>query len=92
MYSKEVILKAAEIGEISMIDAKHLVSLLDEAKTIINTVDNDNFDNHQAESFIMQDGDVYLLKVENTHRVNSLVAADSGIDRYLITYTVVTKN
>ena len=31
-YSKEEIIKAAEIGEINMLDAKHIVSLLDEAK------------------------------------------------------------
>lgn len=30
-YTKEEFLKAAEIGEVSMIDAKHTVSLLDEA-------------------------------------------------------------
>jgi len=30
-YTKEQFLKAAEIGEVSMIDAKHIVSLLDEA-------------------------------------------------------------
>ena len=34
-YTKEEFLKAAEIGEVSMIDAKHIVSLLDEAKHII---------------------------------------------------------
>ena len=43
MYTKEEILKAAEIGEVSMIDARHIVSLLDEAKTILNdTVIGDN--------------------------------------------------
>ena len=31
-YTKEEILKAAEIGEVSMIDANHIVSLLDEAR------------------------------------------------------------
>jgi len=31
-YTKEEFLKAAEIGEVSMIDAKRIVSLLDEAK------------------------------------------------------------
>jgi hypothetical protein len=31
-YTKEEFLKAAEIGEVSMIDAKHIVSLLDEIK------------------------------------------------------------
>jgi hypothetical protein len=35
-YTTEVILKAAEIGEVSMIDAKHIVSLLDEAYRIVN--------------------------------------------------------
>jgi hypothetical protein len=30
-YTKEQILIAAEIGEVSMIDARHIVSLLDEA-------------------------------------------------------------
>jgi len=35
MYTVEEILKAAEIGEVSMIDAKHTVSLLDEAKHIL---------------------------------------------------------
>lgn len=34
-YTKEEILKAAEIGEVSMIDAKHIVSLLDEAKQAV---------------------------------------------------------
>lgn len=31
-YTKEEFLKAAEIGEVSMIDAKYIVSLLDEIK------------------------------------------------------------
>jgi hypothetical protein len=35
-YSKEDVLKAAEIGEVSLIDAKHIVSLLDEAKQLNN--------------------------------------------------------
>ena len=35
-YTKTEFLKAAEIGEVSMIDAKHVVSLLDEAKQIVN--------------------------------------------------------
>lgn len=35
LYTKEEILKAAEIGEVSMIDAKHIVSLLDRAKSEI---------------------------------------------------------
>ena len=31
-YTKEEFLKAAELGEVSMIDAKHIVSRLDEIK------------------------------------------------------------
>ena len=31
-YTKEDFLKAAELGEVSMIDAKHIVSRLDEVK------------------------------------------------------------
>ena len=31
-YTKEEFLKAAELGEVSMIDAKHIVSLLDDVK------------------------------------------------------------
>ena len=31
-YTKEEFLKAAELGEVSMIDAKYIVSLLDEVK------------------------------------------------------------
>ena len=37
-YTKEEILKAAEIGEVSMIYARHIVSLLDEARRIINYI------------------------------------------------------
>ena len=35
-YTKEEILKAGEIGEVSMIDVRHVVSLLDEARVIID--------------------------------------------------------
>lgn len=34
-YTVEEILKAAEMGEVSMIDAKHIVSYLDEARGVI---------------------------------------------------------
>lgn len=34
-YTKQEFLKAAEIGEVSMIDAKHVVSLLDEARAAL---------------------------------------------------------
>ena len=43
-YTKEQILIAAEIGEVSMIDAKHVVSLLDEAVILERkrTADDEN--------------------------------------------------
>lgn len=37
-YTKEEFLKAAEIGEVSMIDAMHVVSLLDEARQKLNYI------------------------------------------------------
>jgi Zn finger protein HypA/HybF involved in hydrogenase expression len=40
-YTKEEILKAAELGEVSMIDANHIVSLLDEAKTLLGNIKNE---------------------------------------------------
>jgi hypothetical protein len=43
-YTKEEFLKAAEIGEVSMIDAKHIVSLLDEARHILKV----GFDCHKG--------------------------------------------
>jgi hypothetical protein len=36
-YTKQEFLKAAEIGEVSMIDARHIVSLLDEAREILTS-------------------------------------------------------
>jgi len=37
-YTKAEYLKAAELGEVSMIDAEHVVSLLDEARNEINAL------------------------------------------------------
>ena len=36
-YTVEEYLKAAEIGEVSMIDAKHTTSLLDEARKVLKS-------------------------------------------------------
>lgn len=51
VYTTEEILKAAEIGEVSMIDANHIVSLLDEARNIIGNsepeIKNDFFLTHE---------------------------------------------
>ena len=41
LYSEDEILKAAEIGEVSMIDAKHIVSLLFEARIQLSGHNNE---------------------------------------------------
>jgi hypothetical protein len=57
-YTKEEILKAAEIGEVSMIDAKHIVSLLDEAKKIIKV----GFDCHKCKHSFSNPFDQYYCQ------------------------------
>ena len=45
-YKIKEILKAAELGEVSMVDANHIVSLLDEARRVLKTsVNCDNCKN-----------------------------------------------
>ena len=39
-------------------------------------------------SYTMQDGEVYLVEVKNTHAVKSNVNSDSGQTRYIITYSM----
>lgn len=54
-YTTEEILKAAEIGEVSMIDAKHIVSLLDEARYILEV----GFNCHKCKHSYMNPFDEY---------------------------------
>ena len=53
----------------------------------IGTTANE-FWNHPRYGFTMQDSDVYLLSVQHLHSVESMVAQDSGIYRYLISYSI----
>ena len=58
-YSVEEILKAGEIGEMSMIDVRHVVSLLDEARHILKV----GFDCHKCKhSFSNPFDQYYCLK------------------------------
>lgn len=57
-YSKEEILKAAEIGEVSMIDAKHIVNLLDEAKHFLKI----GFDCHKCKHSFSNPFDQYYCQ------------------------------
>ena len=68
-YTKEEFLKAAEIGEVSMIDAKHIVSLLDEAKYILKT----GFDCHKCKhSFLNPFDQYYCQKTDEKGEVYDL--------------------
>ena len=54
-YTKEEFLKAAEMGEVSMIDAKHVVSLLDEARHVMKV----GFDCHKCKHAFANPFDQY---------------------------------
>lgn len=61
-YTKEEFLKAAEIGEVSMIEAKHIISLLEEAKKVIKS----GFDcNRCIHSFMNPFDQYYCQKASN---------------------------
>ena len=55
---------------------------------ISNNKNIEEFWQQNLSSYTMQDGDVYLLQVENSHAVKSNVNKDSGLCRYVITYTM----
>lgn len=57
-YSKKEILKAAEIGQVSMIDAKHIISLLDEAKNMLKG----GFDCHKCKHSFSNPFDQYYCQ------------------------------
>ncbi len=60
-YTKEEFLKAAELGEVSMIDAKHIVSLLDKAKRILK----DKFDCQKCRHSFSNPFDQYYCLKKN---------------------------
>lgn len=51
-YTKQEFLNAAKLGEVSMIDAKHLVSLLDEAREKNNKESDDSSLSNFGSSFL----------------------------------------
>ena len=57
-YTKEEFLKAAEIGEVSMIDAKHTVRLLDEARYILKV----GYDCHKCKHSFSNPFDQYYCQ------------------------------
>ncbi len=59
-YTKEEILKAAEIGEVSMIDARHIVSLLDEARAAIKN----EFDCYKCANAFSNPFDQYYCNID----------------------------
>ena len=52
------------------------------------TTTTEEFWNRPRYGFTMQDKDVYLLSVQHLHAVESMVAQDSGVYRYLISYSI----
>ena len=79
-YTKEEFLKAAEIGEVSMIDAKHTVSLLDEARHILKV----GFDCYKCKhSFSNPFDQCYCQKTDENGEVYDLESGkDCGGDYY----------
>lgn len=57
-YTKKEFLKAAEIGEVSMIDAKHIISLLDEARHILTV----GYDCHKCKHSFSNPFDQYYCQ------------------------------
>lgn len=68
-YTKEQILIAAEIGEVSMIDARHLVSLLDES-VILERERKLRKHNVSGELAVNRHG-VYLVKARTQNLINT---------------------
>jgi hypothetical protein len=60
-YTKDEILKAAEIGEVSIHDAKHIVSLLDEARHVLKV----GFDCHKCANAFSNPFDQFYCTIEN---------------------------
>jgi hypothetical protein len=59
------------------------------AITYVSDYEEKDFWNNPAQTYQMEDGDMYLLNVKKTHAVKSIVPRDSNLDRYIITYTLV---
>lgn len=53
---------------------------------VADSFNNKDFWDLNPESFTMEDGDAYILNVDKSHAVKSLVAAETKLDRYIVTY------
>lgn len=56
---------------------------------VADSFNNKDFWNLSLESFTMEDGRAYILNVDKSHAVKSLVAAESKLDRYIVTYRLL---
>jgi hypothetical protein len=61
------------------------------ATTYVSDYEEKDFWNNPTEDYQMEDGDMYLLNVEKTHAVKSIVSKDSNLDRYIITYNLLNR-
>jgi len=61
------------------------------AITYVSDYEEKDFWNNPTENYQMEDGDMYLLNVEKTHAVKSIVSKNSNLDRYIITYNLLNR-
>ena len=89
-YTKEEFLKAAEIGEVSMIDAKHTVSLLDVARHILKV----GFDCHKCKHSFSNPFDQYYCQKtdENGEECYTSTGSSGKTSILLSTYNPNLKN
>lgn len=53
--------------------------------------DIDNFNNSEKNTFLINDGDAYLMLINNPHTAKCLNKSDLESSRFLITYTITTQ-
>lgn len=61
------------------------------ATYVSGTTQINNFYSLDLESYVMNDGDVYLLGTKYSHSVRSLVDSDSERNRYIVTYSMMLR-
>lgn len=106
-YTKEEFLNAAELGEVSMIDAMHIVSLLDKARSKIGNSDNsqtavewfvktitDKYDKSFMEFYgaeIQQAKEMYNIELGNAFE-QGWQDANKVIMKYALNNCIIIKN
>lgn len=92
-YTKEQILKAAELGEVSQIDANHIVSLLDDAVSLlneknwscINCINSFNYPNklYCGKNYNLDNGNCKGSEFEPEPQESTLITIKERYDQFL---------